>query len=303
MKIKLTPYYISLTKDACFKSFWRKQALSDFLRHYGVSEAFLAGLATDSKRNVLDRIFVELHKSDHGKASLFQMALDLMEQKTFPDLQSWEDSAQKIKAAHDAVSRLSMHHSKQQEELKNDEDGQRAKEEFRKRQAEAVNEQQSLQKLDDRLKKLSQALGDQKAGFDFQDWFFDLMDFSEVENRKPYNSGGRQIDGSFTLDGTTYLVELKFTKEQTGATSIDTFHKKVITKADNTMGVFISISGYSSVAKEEASGDKTPLLLLDFNHLYLVLGSMMNFGDVVRRVRRHASQTGEAYLGTQDFTG
>jgi hypothetical protein len=37
----------------------------------------------------------------------------------------------------------------------------------------------------------------------------------------PYVTQGRQIDGSITIDGTTYLVELKFEREQTGAGEID----------------------------------------------------------------------------------
>jgi hypothetical protein len=106
-----------------------------------------------------------------------------------------------------------------------------------------------------------------------------------------------------TASGTTYLVELKFTAEQASATDIDTFHKKVTTKADNTMGIMISISGYSSIARQEASGERTPLLLLDHGHIYLVLGGIMGFGDVVDRVRRHASQTGEAFLSASDFGG
>ena len=72
--------------------------------------------------------------------------------------------------------------------------------------------------------------------------FYDLLDFSEIPNRKPYVHNGRQIDGSLTVSGTTYLVELKLTTEQAGATDIDTFHK-VTTKADNTMGAMVSISG------------------------------------------------------------
>lgn len=128
------------------------------------------------------------------------------------------------------------------------------------------------------------------------------MDFSEITNRKPYVHGGRQIDGSLTLDGTTYLIELKFTATQADAADIDTFFKKVTSKADNTMGIMVSISGYSHVAKKEASGARTPILLLDHGHIYLVLSGIIGFTDVIDRIRRHASQTGEAYLAPDDFT-
>jgi hypothetical protein len=49
-----------------------------------------------------------------------------------------------------------------------------------------------------------------------------LLDFCEIQNRRPYMSMGRQIDGSLTFDGTTtYLVELKFTGTQADAPDID----------------------------------------------------------------------------------
>jgi hypothetical protein len=52
---------------------------------------------------------------------------------------------------------------------------------------------------------------------------------------------------------------------------IDIVRSKVLSKADNTMGIMVSMSGYSSVAVNEASRDKTPLLLFDYKHLYLLL--------------------------------
>jgi hypothetical protein len=304
MKTKLTPYYVNLVYDACLKSFWRKRALSKFLRQCGVADTFINGWdPQESKREFLDRLFAELPKSDRGRSGLLRMAAFLMDQESFPDLQGWEDSAQKIKAAHDAGSKLRIHHSKQQDELQSGEEKLKAKQEFAKRQQEVTRSQQTLQELNDRLTELSSKLGSQEAGYKFQGWFYDLLDFSEIPNRKPYVHNGRQIDGSLTISGTTYLVELKFTAEQASAPDIDTFYKKVTSKADNTMGIMVSISGYSSVAREEASGNKTPLLLLEHGHIYLVLGGMMGLADVIERIRRHASQTGEAYLSVSDFSG
>ena len=127
------------------------------------------------------------------------------------------------------------------------------------------------------------------------------MDYFEIDNRRPYKIEGRQIDGSVTLEGTTYLVELKFTLNQSGALDIDSFKSKVVTKADNTMGIMISMSGYSSVAINEASRDRTPLLLLDFKHLYMLFTGSLRFSEMVARVRRHSSQTGQAYLAVENF--
>jgi hypothetical protein len=141
----------------------------------------------------------------------------------------------------------------------------------------------------------------QAAGYEFETWFFDLVDYFEVTNRRPYKVKGRQIDGSVTVEGTTYLVELKFTASQAGATDVDVFRSKVLSKADNTMGVMVSISGYSGVAVTEASREQTPLLLLDHAHIYMLLTGVMRFNELVDRVRRHSSQTGDSYLRSGDF--
>ena len=106
MKTRLTPYYISLVYDACLKSFWRKKALAKFLRQCGVAKSFLADWGPDeTKRDFLDRLFLKLPQTEKGRAGLLRMSLFLMDQETFPDLQNWEDSEQKLKAAHDSASR------------------------------------------------------------------------------------------------------------------------------------------------------------------------------------------------------
>ena len=135
MKTRLTPHYISLVYEACLKSFWRRKALASFLRQCGVSEPFLQSWTPDeSKREVLDRLFLKLPKSDSGRAALVRMAEFLLEQESFPDLKNWEDSADKLKEAHDAVSQLRHDHSKQQQEIQSEEDKVEARKRFAERQ-------------------------------------------------------------------------------------------------------------------------------------------------------------------------
>jgi hypothetical protein len=69
------------------------------------------------------------------------------------------------------------------------------------------------------------------------------------------------------------------------------------------MGIMVFISGYSSVAAEEASGDRTPLLLMDHRHLYFLLSGVITLRELVGRIRRHSSQTGEALLAPESFGG
>ena len=274
------------------------------MRASHVAESHLAGwLDEESKRDFLDRTFQKLQASDRGKALIFEMARNLSEQTTFPDLRNWEDSDQKIAGAIKAISELKAYLKAQDEDIRNERDREEAK-------ARAMEERSRIQrsltdkaKLQERLDTLHPHVGTQKGGYDFQDWFYDLLDFCEIQNRRPYMSNGRQIDGSLTYEGTTYLVELKFTGDQAGATDVDSLRSKVEDKADNTMGIMVSISGYSNVAISGASGRQSKLLIVDATHLYLFLSGSLSFGEIVSRVRRHASQTGEAYLPVAKFNG
>jgi len=301
---KITPRLIELTYEAALKTYWRKDALRKFLRASHVAESFISTWASDeSKRELLDRLFQKLQGSDKGKAVIFQMAQSLSEQRTFPDLRNWEDSDAKIQNAHKAVQELKGYLDQQGKEIKTEQDRKNAQEKARKEKQKIQRSLTDKFKLQTNLDAMHSKVGTQKGGYEFESWFYELLDFCEINNRKPYNSDGRQIDGSLTLEGTTYLIELKFTKKQSGASDIDSLKAKVNKMADNTMGIMISISGYSSVAIKDASGSKSTLLVFDASHLYLFLSGAMGFSDIISRVRRHASQTGQAYLPTNEFNG
>lgn len=304
MRTQLAPHYLDLVGDAALKSYWRRKAFWTFLRRCGVSESFLATWEKDeSKRDLLNRLFPKIEANGDAGIRLFnRMADSLIQQTAFPDLEGWEDTEQKKKDATRSVAALKEYRNSQRQEAEQERDRKAARKRAEEIQEEIRRRTLDLEKLSNRLTELSKSLGTQEAGYGFQDWFYDVADFFEVVNRKPYSSNGRQIDGSITVDGTTYLLELKFTREQSGSSDIDSLHKKVTSKADNTMGIMVSISGYSSTAITEASGPKTPLLLLDHSHIYMLLGGSISLEELISRVRRHCSQTGEAYLSVHAFS-
>jgi len=298
----LPSHFIDLVQDTLLKSFWRKNALLSFLRRHHISENFLSSWQeTETKRVFLGRLLPKLEVHQKGSLILKQMAVSLADQVKFPDLEGWEDSQEKIAAAREAVASLKRYleiHRRKAEELREREAVKKA---ARERTQKAISESQTLEKFKEQLAELSKQLGTQAAGYAFQNWFYDLVNFFEIAHRRPYVVSGRQIDGSVTVEGTTYLGELKFTREQADAPDIDTFLTKVNDKADNTMGIMVSMSGYSSTAIQQASGRKTPVILMDFSHIYLVLGGTWTLEELISRLRRHASQTGNAFLPAADF--
>ena len=300
----LPPHFIDLVQDALLKSFWTKKALRNFLRRSHVSDNFLSQLPEDEKkRDWLDRLFPKLEVNERGQTLIQQMARSLADQTSFPDLTNWEDSSEKIRAAKEAVNALKNYLARKDSDKDEQREAANRRRVSEEQRQQAIRSKTDLATLKSRLDSLCQHLGTQQGGYSFQDWFYDLMDFFDVDNRRPYVVDGRQIDGSIIIDGTTYLVELKFTASQADAPDIDSLVKKVNDKADNTMGEMVSMSSFSSVALNEASFSKSPLLLLDHSHLYMVLGEIISFPDAVRRIRRHSSQEGKAFLATTEFGG
>jgi hypothetical protein len=90
---------------------------------------------------------------------------------------------------------------------------------------------------------------------------------------------------------------------QVDASEIDSVLMKVNDKADNTMGIMVSMSGFRSVAIKEASFSKSPLLLLEHSLLCMVLSGIITFSDAIRRIRRHSSQEGKTFLPVSEFGG
>ena len=303
MKTKLTPHFVNLLFEAALKSFWRKAALRRFLREAGISSKFLASFQDESKRDILELLFEKLQRHNSREAVFTKMAKALIEQKDFPDLEGWEDSKEMVADAKRSIKNLADYVNEQEKQIDDEQKRKKAREHYLELQRRARTQRNSLEDLNNRLTALVPELGTQQGGYKFQEWFYDFLGFYEVVCRRPYSTDGRQIDGSITLTGTTYLIELKFTAAQVGSPDIDTFIRKVTTKADNTMGIFVSMSGFNLDAIKEASKDRTPIVLLDHQHIYHSLSGIMSFPEVIDRVRRHASQTGAAYLSVHEFSG
>lgn len=304
--LRLSPEFVALTQDACLKAFWTKNALRTFLRMHKISDKFLNKLADgETKSRFLSDLFYRLSDPNHFRGEvIFNIAESLASMTHFPDLEGWDDSHSKICAAKEAINRLKIEVDKIK--LNNEEKQRREKfrQEMEKKKQESILSQNSIRKMAEDLDSLSKRLGTQDAGYAFESWFYNLAIFFDIDSKPAYRTDGRQIDGAITIDGTTFLIETKFTKNITRAQDIDIFMAKVNTKADNTMGIFISMAGYSEEAIKAASRDKTPLLLFDYRHIYnLILSNVMTLDNLIRRAKRHTSQTGESYLEASKFSG
>ncbi len=113
-----------------------------------------------------------------------------------------------------------------------------------------------------------------------------------------YVPRGEEIDGSFLLGARTFLLEAKWHSDDLPASQVYAFKGKVDGKLVGTIGVFISISGYSSDAVDALSlGKALNVILFDGNDFEAALFD--GFQKVLLAKLRYAAEEGAVYFPYQ----
>ena len=122
------------------------------------------------------------------------------------------------------------------------------------------------------------------------------MKLFDLDPKASFRNTGEQIDGAFSLAGTDFLFEARWRQEQSNAADLDSFAAKVRRKLENTLGVFLSINGFTPDGVTAHSTGGAVILLIDGADLMAVFEERIDFVTLLLRKKRHAAQTGEIYL-------
>jgi hypothetical protein len=155
------------------------------------------------------------------------------------------------------------------------------------------------QPLRDRLVELSQ-IEPKARGFAFERFLKELFDANGLAARASFRLVGEQIDGSFELDGETYLLEAKWTGPPTGAASLHAFNGKVEEKASWARGLFVSNSGFTDDGLV-AFGRGKRLVCMDGLDLHEMLDRGLSFAAVMQRKVRRAAESGQPFIRVRDL--
>lgn len=147
-----------------------------------------------------------------------------------------------------------------------------------------------------------QQLEPQRRGFAFERTLNELFHAFTLAPRSSFRLVGEQIDGSFDLNGTTYLVEAKWTGPRIGLEQLMVFAGKVQGKARWSRGVLISYAGYTEDGLEAFSrGRATEIICLDGTDLWHVLNGDVDLRKLIDLKARRAVETGEAFIPTREL--
>lgn len=145
-------------------------------------------------------------------------------------------------------------------------------------------------------------LDPQARGLRFEGFLNELFAGFGLAPRGAFRLVGEQIDGSFKLQGQTYLVEAKWHGPQIGFADLMTFSGKVAGKASWSRGLFVSNSGFTADGLEAFSrGRQTNLICADGLDLYEVLSRKVSLIDVLDEKARRAAETNRAFIAVRDL--
>ncbi|MFI5976046.1 restriction endonuclease [Streptomyces sp. NPDC051452] len=223
------------------------------------------------------------------------LMLDIAGMDRFPNLERQVDGAEKVALAETAVAELRRWTGKQQEIIKEHEEHAATIAESAK-QAQVIRAfTEAHEDLKQRFFVMHQATDKHQRGRDFEGFIDELFALYDLDPRASYSLEHEQIDGAFSFDTDHYVLEAKWWKEAIGRPLLDIFKTNIERKGKNTLGLYVSMSGFTSDALDMYAYS-TPFITMDGLDFMAVLEQRIRLDELLRRKKRHASETGHCSL-------
>ena len=303
----ISPQAIIALEKALSVIYWYKRDLKSFLYQIiGKNSTILAVINwSDLKKDIAARVINMLVKNGNKTDQiLMQLLFAVSDFADFSHLEILEGGKEKAKHARDAVMALRLHVSGYQNILKEHEEAKLRREQNKKIQAEISRSRQTIAKLKNEFYAWSISSDRQGSGYALERILYNLFELSDLDPKGSFKIVGEQIDGAFSFNYEEYLLEVKWRSKPTPLSELDSFSSKIGRKFENTIGLFISISGFSeeAVMQFKNSSDKR-VLLMDSEDLIAVLDERTTISNLLTRKRREAARTGNIYLKYRDMIG
>lgn len=288
-------------RDAIPAITWNKRPFETFLRAALRDHGeLLVGLNfSDPKRVVADQLVDRLITDENRYRDVtLRLMLEISSMKHFPNLEQLkdpEDRKLRINEAKEAVGLVAYFVKDYASDIA-DAEKQEAAIQARTAQVAALRRfSEDLEALKARFLDLQSETDVHARGYAFESLLADLFLLYDLEPRMAYKLSIEQIDGSFTFDTDDYIVEARWRAVPADRGDGDIFAKKVERKGKNSVGLFISINGFTAPLKT-AYSEATPFIIMDGTDLFAVFENRVRLDDLIRAKKRHANETGSCDL-------
>lgn len=144
------------------------------------------------------------------------------------------------------------------------------------------------------------AVAPHQRGYDFEKLLKSMFNAYGLEARDPFRVRGEQIDGSFQLEGSTYLLEAKWQNALVDAAALRAFHGKVEEKAAWGRGLFVSYSGFTEDGLF-AFGRGKKVICMDARDIYEAMAYSIPLDRVISEKARQAASHGVIFRRVSDM--
>lgn len=298
MAKQISPAGIMALKEALCSVYWYKSDLRGFLQLCLSNPGLLNNFNWENyKRQIASDVvdYLVANPAAH-LGDLTKICYEICKITDFSHLKPLDDGPQKVERARNAVSQLKQLVEPHQDVRKELDEIKQRQELAAKKLRENAAVRQKLEAIKVRYMALVGSDNAQSRGFELERVMYELFELFDLDPKASFKNIGEQVDGAFSLDGTEYLFEAKWQKELVNKAELAVFSDKVKTKLENTLGIFLSINGFSpdGVAAHQAGG--ASILLTDGGDLMAVFEERIDFTSLLLRKKRHAAQTGNIYL-------
>jgi hypothetical protein len=295
---RIAPAAINALKEALTNVYWYKSDLRSFITNSISDTNILSKLDwSDYKRNIVTLLidFLSRNQSIYQN-DILRLMFEITKMADYSHLSRLEDGAEKVRKAKesvDALRGLVMEYFDLLEE-------QKLTEEQRKLVYEKMlrdrGVREKLGEIEKQYLLLISSHDPHSRGYVLEKVIRELFALFDLDPKASFKIVGEQIDGAFTFENIDYLFEGKWQQEPVGIGELDAFNGKVSRKLENTLGLFLSINGFSDDAVKTHSTGRRLMVLMDGSDLMAVIEGRIDLLQLLLRKRRHASQTGNIYL-------
>jgi hypothetical protein len=308
MTTKITTKKISTSalialKEALVNVYWYKNDLRGFLR-ICVNDSTILGRLNwnDYKRNIVTQLVEMLTThEDTYQELLLHLMVEVAKIEDFSHLAKLDDGPNKVTKARESIRNLKRQIDGLEHILQEKKDAEKRRQEILARQEKVNAVSETLEQLTREYMALIKSQDFQKRGYQLEKILRTLFDVFDLDPRASFKITGEQIDGAFTFENIDYLLEAKWQQELIRASDLDSLAGKLSRKLDNTLGLYLSINGFSKDGVEIHSSGRRVMFLMDGADLMAVLERRIDLVQLLYRKRRAASQTGNIYLKVQEI--
>lgn len=297
-KKTINPQAYNALADALTVVYWNKPPFERYVRGMLSScTEILARLDFKQTKRETSGLLVDLLRANEHRYLDVTVALmlDLAAMDRFPNLEQQQDGAVMVARAREAVAELRRWTEKQRATIQEQQQhgADIAANVQKARDDRLFAEDHEALKL--RFLQMHAATDPHQRGRDFEGFINELFALYDLEPRASYVMEYEQIDGAFVFETDYYVLEAKWLNKPAGRPLLDVFKNNIERKGKNTLGLYISTSGFTSDALQVYSFS-TPFITMDGSDFMAVLEQRIRLNELIAHKKAHASQTGHCYL-------